>query len=244
MVNLSGLGGIKMGHPRIIKNVWGSGVKYINSKTLEDMPEQDKYIINELTKLQSTNTRIIDIKPACTDKYTINFHRSDFKPDPDYYGYSIVIHPESFDSKDVSYCSVLIEGGEDGLQINRGIIDDIAYMVIYKENGDIVINTKTPDFDGTAVIDTPRIYAAKVLFEKESWQQDGSSWYIRIHSNSFGIKKVYCANVLIKFGDNDYVENHGILDDIDYVLIHDGDGEITIISKSPFAGKILIKGDI
>lgn len=234
---------MEMSFPKVIKNKWGVSDDYIRSVNIENETEKDKFMADELARLQSVNPRIVGIKPACTDKYTIEFTKSDFKPDPDIYGYSIIIKPDSFDKKKVSYCTILVDGGEDGLQLNTGILDDIEYMTLYKENGDILINTKYP-FNGTAIIDTARIFAAEVIFTVDSWVQDGSSWCIKVYAETFDIKSVYYADVLVKYDDSSYVKNYGILDDIDYIIIYDGNGIITIVSKSPFDGKILIKGDI
>ena len=81
----------------------------------------------------------------------------------DYPGYSFVITSHEYDNHVCPVCTVLIKDDEGDLLINSGILDNIAYKILYKDNGDIVINTLVP-FNGVCVIEGPEIYGANIYF--------------------------------------------------------------------------------
>ena len=55
---------------------------------------------------------------------------------------------------------------------------------------------------------------------------------------------IYYADILTKDNETNYLKTYGILDNVDYMILQNDSSTLTITSKNPFAGLLLIRGDI
>lgn len=205
--------------------------------------EHTEYCRKELELYRNKDKEIVDLNIDCSDHYIKHFTKEDMKMYIDYPGYSFVIPSHEYDNHICPVCTVLIKDDDGDLQINSGILDNIAYRILYKDNGDIVINTLVP-FNGVCVIEGPEIYGAKIYFQEDSWETYEDTFKIQISTLNLGIKMIYYADILTKDNETTYLKTYGILDNVDYMILQNDSSTLTITSKNPFAGLLLIRGDI
>ena len=199
------------------------------------------YLQDVFEKGKENNPKLAGIKIE-SSKYIIKrFDKEDMKMNISYAGYSYIIPIESLLYKECPVCTVLPVNELNLFQVNKGILDDKSYKIIYTES-EIVVNTRHP-FDGICVIEFPEIYGAKIYINKDSWEMIDNKYNIRFSTERLNINTIYSSDILFKENDQ-YVKSYGIIDNINYTLIQESATTLVLTSTCSFEGMIIVRGDI